>query len=138
MRLRTCFFVLGLISSTSQGAEILDDYHWEATLSPLGTPTGLCIPVDVEKFMLVRRLMQRYTGAILMTWIQIPSWDPPSVTDGSDDSRLLPPTTQVELEVITAIQNLGNTVIANAASRSLTKYVLSSTPLESLIDYFLE
>lgn len=35
----------------------------------------------------------------------------------------MPPTTQTELEVMTAIQNLGNTVIANAASRSLTKYV---------------
>jgi rapamycin-insensitive companion of mTOR len=50
---RTCFYVLSLISSTSQGAEILDDYQWEATLSPLGTPTGLCMPVDVEKFMSV-------------------------------------------------------------------------------------
>lgn len=53
MRYRTCFFVLGLISSTSQGAEILDDYRWEATLSPLGTPTGLCIPLDLEKFVTV-------------------------------------------------------------------------------------
>ena len=52
----------------------------------------------------------------------MPTWDSPPVTDDSD-SRLLPPTTQAELEVITAIQNLGNTVIANAASRSLTKYV---------------
>ena len=51
---RTCFFVLGLISSTSQGAEILDDYRWEATLSPLGLPTGLCIPVDLDKFISVR------------------------------------------------------------------------------------
>lgn len=50
---RTCFFVLGLISSTSQGAEILDDYHWEATLSPLGFPTGLCIPADIERFIFV-------------------------------------------------------------------------------------
>jgi len=98
----TCFYVLGLISSTSQGAEILDDYQWEATLSPLGTPTGLCMPVDVEKFM------------------SMPSWKPPPMPDDSG-SRLLPPTTQTELEVITAIQNLGNTVIANAASRSLTK-----------------
>jgi len=52
-QISTCFFVLGLISSTSQGAEILDDYHWEPTLSPLGLPTGLCIPVDVEKFVSV-------------------------------------------------------------------------------------
>lgn len=51
---RTCFFVLGLISSTTQGAEILDDYRWEATLSPLGLPTGLCVPVDLDRFISVR------------------------------------------------------------------------------------
>lgn len=49
----TCFFVLGLISSTAQGAEILDDYNWEATLSPLGQPTGLCVPMDVDRFISV-------------------------------------------------------------------------------------
>jgi large subunit ribosomal protein L17e len=66
----------------------------------------------------------------------MPSWHPPAVTDDSE-SRLLPPTTQTELEVITAIQNLGNTVIANAASRSLTKYVLVQSP-RLVIDYPLE
>ncbi|KAI0632054.1 hypothetical protein C8Q77DRAFT_1158732 [Trametes polyzona] len=98
----TCFFVLGLISSTPQGAEILDDYHWEATLSPLGLPTGLCVPVDVDKF------------------VSIPPWD--CVTNEAvDDTRLAPPDSDEELEVMTAIYNLANTVIANTASRSLTK-----------------
>ena len=63
-RSRTCFFVLGLISSTPQGAEILDDYHWEATLSPLGLPTGLCVPVDIDRFVsvsVVRVLSRRCT-----------------------------------------------------------------------------
>jgi rapamycin-insensitive companion of mTOR len=50
---RTCFYVLGLISSTPHGAEILSDYGWEATLSPLGFPTGLCVPIDLEKFLSV-------------------------------------------------------------------------------------
>ncbi|KAJ7819414.1 Rapamycin-insensitive companion of mTOR, N-term-domain-containing protein [Mycena olivaceomarginata] len=97
----TCFFILGLISSTSQGAEILDDYRWEATLSPLGLPTGLCIPVDLDMF------------------ISIPPWTqhPADKTE----SRLIPPTSQTELDVITAIHNLANTVIANAASRSLAR-----------------
>ncbi|EDR13794.1 uncharacterized protein LACBIDRAFT_309182 [Laccaria bicolor S238N-H82] len=97
----TCFFVLGLISSTSQGAEILDDYNWEATLSPLGMPTGLCIPSDVDKF------------------ISIPSWSQhiPQI----NDDRLVPPTAEHELEIVTALQNLSNTVIANAASRSLAR-----------------
>ena len=80
------------------------------------------MPVDVEKFMSVRIYKHQITGLPLCIMIQMPSWDSPSITD-DNDSRLLPPTTQTELEVITAIQNLGNTVIANAASRSLTKYV---------------
>lgn len=45
--------MLGLVSSTPQGAEILEDYGWEATLSPLGLPTGLCIPACIEKFLSV-------------------------------------------------------------------------------------
>ena len=53
IRVRTCFFVLGLISSTPQGAEILDDYHWEATLSPLGLPTGMCVPANVDQLVSV-------------------------------------------------------------------------------------
>ncbi|KAJ3825070.1 Rapamycin-insensitive companion of mTOR, N-term-domain-containing protein [Lentinula raphanica] len=97
----TCFFVLGLISTTSQGAEILDDYHWEATLTPMGMPTGLCIPVDVDEFL------------SLPTWKQhIPN---------EDYAQLIPPNTEPELEALTAIQKLANTVIANAASRSLAR-----------------
>jgi large subunit ribosomal protein L17e len=45
--------VLGLISSTTQGAEILEDYDWLSTLSPLGTPTGVCLPSDLETFITV-------------------------------------------------------------------------------------
>lgn len=55
---------------------------------------------------------------------QIPPWNPTPARDESE-SRLIPPTAQTELEVITAIQNLANNVIANAASRSLARYVSS-------------
>ncbi|TDL23281.1 hypothetical protein BD410DRAFT_858667 [Rickenella mellea] len=98
----TCFYALGLVSSTAQGAEILDDYGWGATLSPLGSPTGLCIPIDVERF------------------VSIPPWKTPSFGE-EDTRRLVLPTQQAEVEVMTAIHNLANTVIANAASRSLAK-----------------
>ncbi|KAG2009933.1 ste16 [Coprinopsis cinerea AmutBmut pab1-1] len=102
----TCFFVLGLISCTSQGAEILDDYHWESTLSPLGFPTGICIPADVDRFL------------------SIAPWVPKVPI--SREPRLLPPTADHEIEIITAIQNLANTVIANAASRSLARLKVKS------------
>ncbi|KAF9533164.1 Rapamycin-insensitive companion of mTOR, N-term-domain-containing protein [Crepidotus variabilis] len=105
----TCFFILGLISSTSQGAEILDDYDWEATLSPLGMPVGICIPADIDKF------------------ISLPPWEPiaPQL-EQKRETILIPPTAEHEIEAITAIQNLANAVIANAASRSLAR--LKSRP----------
>lgn len=99
---RTCFFVLGLISSTPQGAEILDDFKWEATISPLGLPTGVCVPMEIENFL------------------SLPAW---SVASNGKDIRLTPPSSQQEVEVLTAISNLSNAVIANTASRSLAKYV---------------
>ncbi|EKM51823.1 uncharacterized protein PHACADRAFT_199326 [Phanerochaete carnosa HHB-10118-sp] len=98
----TSSFVLGLISSTPQGAEVLDDYHWEAALSPLGLPTGMCVPANVERL------------------ISIPSWEPIDVL-AEDQPRLQAPATEEENEVLTAIYNLANTVIANAASRTLAR-----------------
>jgi len=111
----TCFFVIGLISSTPQGAEILDEYGWEATLTPLGTTTGLCVPLDVAKF------------------VEIPKSDPPPQSSGE---RKFPPLeTKLEREVLAAIINLSNTVIQNEAARTLARLkarhrnLFSSIPL---------
>ncbi|CCO31383.1 Protein ste16 [Rhizoctonia solani AG-1 IB] len=97
----TCFFVLGLISSTPQGAEVLDEYEWEATVTPLGFTTGLCLPMDIEKFLYIN------------------PWEP-----YSDDSRraLKPPSDPMEREILKAVNNLSNTVIQNQASRILSRY----------------
>ncbi|KAF8503219.1 Rapamycin-insensitive companion of mTOR, N-term-domain-containing protein [Hysterangium stoloniferum] len=103
----TCFFVLGLISSTIPGAEVLSDYGWEATISPLGVPTGLATPVDVDEF------------------VSIAPWDNPSLRDGLE-GRLPPLSNQMQRDALTAIYNLGNNVIANAASRTLVR--LKSRP----------
>jgi hypothetical protein len=130
---RTCFYVLGLISSTPQGAEILSDYGWEATLSPLGFPTGLCVPLDLEKFLSVSGTQRQFLVlfSFLVPCLQIPLWDatPPR---GDGDRRLIPPESQAEIEVITAISNLSNTVIAATASRSLAKSVPDLCPTDVL------
>ncbi|KZS93708.1 hypothetical protein SISNIDRAFT_454123 [Sistotremastrum niveocremeum HHB9708] len=98
----TCFFVLGLISSTSQGAETLHDFGWEATVSPTGLTTGLCVPMEVEDF------------------VHIPSWSPPP-DNPEMYSRLTEPESKLEREVQTAINNLCNAVIQTQASRSLNR-----------------
>lgn len=65
---------------------------------------------------------------------QIVAWDPVPLTT---DIRLAPPTKDVELEVMNAIYNLSNTVIANTASRSLAKCVLSNRELPTLVVSYL-
>lgn len=107
----TCFFVLGLISSTPEGAEILAEYGWEAALSPLGVPMGICLPADLEKFT------------------HIPPWT--EYAPENTKIRLKPTTSPQEKEVVTAIQNLANSVIANASSRTLTR--LKSRPEYRLV-----
>jgi len=114
----TCFFVLGLISSTIPGAEVLADYGWEAKLTNLGLTMGVAIPDNLEEFL------------------AIPPWQPPPIRDGAE-IILPPPSDPVERDALTAIYNLGNNVIANAASRTLVRLkqrlesrdIFSSTPL---------
>ena len=52
---RTCFFVLGLVSSTVRGAELLEACGWTAGYTPIGLPTGYCLPEVVDSFVEVSR-----------------------------------------------------------------------------------
>lgn len=46
----TAFFVLGLISRSVHGLEILSEHGWDASTNFLGTSLGFCIPTDLSKF----------------------------------------------------------------------------------------
>ncbi len=98
----TCFFVLGLISSTNSGAEALQDYGWQSVCTPLGAPMGLCIPDDINRL------------------VSLPRWDVNKVPDLSY-LELAEPETLVVNKIITSIANLGNSILATNASRSLSK-----------------
>lgn len=63
--------------------------------------------------------MDSYRACADIFVAQIPSWE---VTLPQECSiRLKPPTSENEIEVMTAVSNLANTVIANTASRALAK-----------------
>ncbi|CAN8096852.1 unnamed protein product [Discula destructiva] len=47
----TAFFVIGLISRSIHGLEILSELGWEATTNSLGASTGLCVPNNLQKFL---------------------------------------------------------------------------------------
>jgi rapamycin-insensitive companion of mTOR len=78
--------------------------------------------MDVEKFIFVC-IPNTSIEILFSAFSQMPPWEPPPERERNEPT-FIPPTNQQELEVITAIQNLANTVIANAASRSLAKYVV--------------
>ncbi|CEH14460.1 related to protein ste16 [Ceraceosorus bombacis] len=98
----TCFFTLGLIASTSPGAELLQDFGWDCAFTTFGTPISLCVPRNLDAF------------------VTIPPWQ----VKTSADLRYLElkkPDGGIESAIMLCISNLGNSVQANKASRSLAK-----------------
>lgn len=51
--IRTCYFVLGLIAKTQQGVELLGEIGWESVVSSNGEPEGLCVPLNLSRFLTV-------------------------------------------------------------------------------------
>lgn len=87
----------------------------------MGMPTGLCIPVELDEFISVSIYARVMLCSDVYSALQLPPWQ--QQMPEQTNTHLIPPTTEPELEAITAIQNLANTVIANAASRSLARFV---------------
>jgi rapamycin-insensitive companion of mTOR len=50
----TAFFVLGLISRSQHGLEMLQEAGWDVTIDHQGDSLGLCLPRDLSKFFSVR------------------------------------------------------------------------------------
>jgi hypothetical protein len=98
------------------GAEILEEYGWVATRTPLGRTTGLCLPNDISRF--TKASLRAYP--LHSADRQIDPWDRP------DMSGLYPPLpalTGTEGEIMTWIANLSNYVLAAGAMNSLKRCV---------------
>ena len=65
----TAYYVLGLVSCTLEGVEILDSLGWQSVCTPLGGPTGLCMPINVANFVDVR--IGRYLTARCCTLVTL-------------------------------------------------------------------
>ena len=62
----TAFFVLGLISRSIHGLEILSEHGWDANTNVLGQSLGYCIPLDLGKLCSLRPWKhQAVTGIVL-------------------------------------------------------------------------
>ena len=59
----TVFFVIGLLCSSRLGAEIMEEYGWISTFTPLGKTTGLCLPNDLFKIARVSCVISKIAVA---------------------------------------------------------------------------
>ncbi|KAI7903798.1 Rapamycin-insensitive companion of mTOR, N-term-domain-containing protein [Cokeromyces recurvatus] len=99
----TCYFVLGLIAKTQQGVELLGEVGWESVVSPNGEPEGLCVPLNLSRFLTIRNW--KYKPALFS-----PPQLPRSVTADS-----------VSADILKNIGNMSNHILANEASKNLAK-----------------
>ena len=107
----TAFFVLGLISRSLHGMEILTEYGWTAATDHLGRSLGYCLPPRL--------------GDVLDMSSQRPERPPPRVPtpvrpgNSIDSDEAVRGAGTLHARVLTLTADLGNTVITGRAANDL-------------------
>lgn len=108
----TAFFVLGLISRSLHGQEILAEYGWDGTVNVMGESLGYVIPVDFSKLFSLRPFAQRRESVIHH------HRRPPPVSDEDPANAA----------ILASITKLGNTVLMNKALGELSSFKQQKSP----------
>ncbi|KAI9485740.1 MAG: Rapamycin-insensitive companion of mTOR, N-term-domain-containing protein [Benjaminiella poitrasii] len=99
----TCYFVLGLIAKTQQGIELLGEIGWESVVSSNGEPEGLCVPLNLSRFLTIRNW--KYKPALS---------SPPQLPRSSTADS-------ISADILKNIGDMSNHILANEASKNLAK-----------------
>jgi rapamycin-insensitive companion of mTOR len=81
----TAFFVLGLISRSVHGLEILSEHGWLSNTTLLGKSFGLCIPTDLSKFLSYQPWKHEIPLSIRLPDTQTTVYEPTSVVVDETD-----------------------------------------------------
>ncbi|KAG0654436.1 hypothetical protein C6P46_001643 [Rhodotorula mucilaginosa] len=98
----TATFALCLLTSTEEGAEILDELGWESVFDLYSRPVGLCVPT------------------YLADYIATPLWDSPYV-EAPLSLEFTPARSSLQREILISLANLSNHILASKSSRALSK-----------------
>ncbi|KKA26235.1 hypothetical protein TD95_000100 [Thielaviopsis punctulata] len=119
----TAFFVLGLISRSIHGLEILTECGWESATSITGASYGLCVPKDLSKFFSLRPWhAERIAHIDLPVSQRTMPYPPPAMPPHPplEDDMPLPTTPQeAEDRVVQLVVDLSNTVLFKRAMNAL-------------------
>jgi hypothetical protein len=116
----TACYVLGLISRSLHGQEILLEYGWDGVVNEYGEALGFCLPLDFKKLFSVSK--PGYASACL-TRLQIKPW-----VAKADDMRwkrngevriAITDSDPLNARILKLATDLGNTVLAKKAASDL-------------------
>lgn len=113
----TAFFVLGLISRSVHGLEILSEFGWDSNTTKMGVSLGLCIPQNLGKFFSFQPWKHEKVSDIVMTESQKAAAEAAKMDDDIVNQRIL------EL-----IVDLGNTVLQKRAMTELMHIKAKKVP----------
>ena len=99
----TAFFVLGLISRSVYGQELLAEQGWDVALDNCGDSLGICLPMDITRLFRMDAWGST-VGITVLPEIQ----QPPSMDEDPVNARIL-----------TLMTDLGNTVLAKNRAAEL-------------------
>ncbi|KAI5300055.1 hypothetical protein KEM55_000272 [Ascosphaera atra] len=102
----TAFFVLGLISRSKHGMEMLTEAGWDAAVDQTGRSLGSCMPIDLTKL---------YS-------ISYPKYEPPSEEVKTKLERYKAAATDpdpLQQKILGLIVDLGNSILAKRAAGDL-------------------
>ncbi|KAF4306455.1 HR1 repeat rho-binding protein [Botryosphaeria dothidea] len=102
----TAFFVLGLISRSLHGQEILIECGWDATTNIMGESLGFCIPMDFKKLFSIKPWT---ASSVTMEGLRASAGAKNKITDSDP----------INARILKLVTDLGNTVLAKRAANDL-------------------
>lgn len=122
----TAFFVLGLISRSTHGLEILAEHGWDANTTPMGNSLGFCIPNDLTKLFSLLPWKLKSVASISLPLTQRTSLEPPPRRPARPplEPSELPPLLSEEAvnqRILDLVVDLGNMVLYKKAITELQK-----------------
>ncbi|TAQ85052.1 hypothetical protein B7494_g6626 [Chlorociboria aeruginascens] len=113
----TAFFVLGLISRSVHGLEILSEHGWDSNTTTMGVSLGLCIPQDLSKLFSFQPWKHERVYDIPITEEQKQAVAQSKVDDDDVNQR-----------VLDLVVDLGNTVLTKRAYGELMQIKSRKVP----------
>lgn len=120
----TAVFVLGLISRSVHGQEMLLAYGWDTAIGPRGESLGLCMPTNLSKLYSVRNPYDGHVARTNLFAFQITFQRPADEIDTKRQSRELfkaavTDADPLNAKILSLVVDLGNTVRTKKAAADL-------------------